>query len=63
MQNAVNLNKCKQCSLEIDLGRGITTGIRRQFFSVRVGKHWNRLNWELVDALSLEVLRSGWMGL
>ena len=31
--------------------------IRRNFFTVRVLKHWNRLLMGMVDALSLDILK------
>ncbi|KFO79206.1 hypothetical protein N303_01867, partial [Cuculus canorus] len=32
--------------------------IRRNFFMVRMVRHWNRLSWEVVDAPSLEVFKA-----
>ncbi|KFR10398.1 hypothetical protein N306_00832, partial [Opisthocomus hoazin] len=32
--------------------------IRKQFFTMRVVKHWNRLPREAVNALSLEVFKA-----
>ncbi|KAK4832294.1 hypothetical protein QYF61_021693 [Mycteria americana] len=36
--------------------------IRKNFFTLRVGKHWNRLPREVVDAPSLEVFRAQYWG-
>lgn len=38
-------------------------GFVKKFSTLTVMRHWNRLPIESVDALSLEALRLGWMGL
>ena len=37
---------------------GIRVGIRKKFFIVRVVRHWNRLQSEVVNAPSLEALKA-----
>ncbi|KFV93452.1 hypothetical protein N326_07083, partial [Eurypyga helias] len=42
---------------KLRVGR-FSLGIRKKFFTERMGKHWDRLPREAVDALSLEVFKA-----
>lgn len=37
--------------------------MRKKLSTVRVVRHWDRVPWEVVGALSLVTPRSGWTGL
>ncbi|KFQ60608.1 hypothetical protein N334_14176, partial [Pelecanus crispus] len=39
--------------------RTFPLNIRKNFFTVRVVKHWNRLPREIVESLSLETVKTG----
>lgn len=38
--------------------RKFCTNIKKNFFTVRVTKHWNRLPREVVESLSLEIFKA-----